>query len=212
MRVIWVRSQRGGTVASPTPPLPSPQPAPPPKEQRPRKSRRREALGKGEQPSLAGWLTRPEKPSLEEGLHTFENKGQMEVQTVDLVGTVQEQDEEPDIAIDKPENGVGPDYQNQKLETHTTPSGGAERKHTDEKAICSFKRGGYCLTHECNSKKINVSAKVWKDKGGGKGFGYVTTKKIKYICEIGSISTNRFSEIPEIMREGPIIEIVFIGK
>ena len=63
MRVIWVGSQRGGTVTSPTSPPFLPPPAPPPKEQRVRKSRRRGALGEQKQPKLADWLIRLEKPT-----------------------------------------------------------------------------------------------------------------------------------------------------
>ena len=129
----------------------------------------------------------------------------MEGQTDNLVGKVQEQNEAPDNTNGTPENEVGTSHQDQKLGANTTPSGGGDRKQSDEKATCNIKRGGYCLTHQCNSRKISVSAKKWKDRGGGLGFGYVTTKRTKYICQAGNLSTKPSLKNSQNHERGPDI-------
>ena len=102
-----------------------------------------------------------------------------------------------------PENGVELDNQDQKLEPLTTPSSGAGEKHSNEKATCNFKRGGHCTVHNCNAKKINVTAKIWKDRGGGRGFGYVTTNRVKYICQAGNILAKQTLKNSQDRERGP---------
>ena len=48
---------------------------------------------------------------------------------------------------------------------------------------CIFKRGGYCRTHQKTARKTYIVTKKWKDRGGGRGFGYVNNKVVKYICQ-----------------------------
>ena len=47
---------------------------------------------------------------------------------------------------------------------------------------CSISRKGYCKEHDYQAKKVAVSSKSWKDRGGGKGYGWVTKKVNKFIC------------------------------
>ena len=48
---------------------------------------------------------------------------------------------------------------------------------------CKFDRKGYCKEHNYQAKKVTVSSKKWKDRGGGKGYGYVSQKVTKFICK-----------------------------
>ena len=47
---------------------------------------------------------------------------------------------------------------------------------------CEFTKKGVCINHGTTSTKIVVPSKKWKDRGGGKGYGYVTTRVTKNIC------------------------------
>ena len=54
-----------------------------------------------------------------------------------------------------------------------------------------------CKNHGTTSKKISVQSQKWKDRGGGKGFGFVTKHVTRYICTarkslpiVSDISTN----------------------
>ena len=49
---------------------------------------------------------------------------------------------------------------------------------------CSFTRKGMCQEHQVPGEKITIPSKVWKDRGGGRGFGYVTKKSTRYICMV----------------------------
>ena len=53
---------------------------------------------------------------------------------------------------------------------------------SNEDTKCEIKRGGYCRTHEVMTKKFQVSSKKWADRGGGRGYGYVNKKVMKYVC------------------------------
>ena len=47
---------------------------------------------------------------------------------------------------------------------------------------CNINRKCHCNTHGVKAEKSMVSTKKWKDRGGGRGFGYVTVKSTKYYC------------------------------
>ena len=51
---------------------------------------------------------------------------------------------------------------------------------------CILTKKGYCSFHERQIEKISVTSKKWKDRGGGRGFGYVTRKTTKFICKLRS--------------------------
>ena len=68
---------------------------------------------------------------------------------------------------------------------------------------CKFNRKGFCLTHLDQAEKQKISSKVWQDRGGGRGYGFVTRKVTKYLCrhrvktipQLSDVSTERGSVI-----------------
>ena len=51
---------------------------------------------------------------------------------------------------------------------------------------CVYKRG-VCVLHKMKGVKYTMVEKKWKDRGGGKGYGYVTSKKVRYRCEVKNL-------------------------
>ena len=52
-----------------------------------------------------------------------------------------------------------------------------------EKASCDVNtREKFCTTHNCPTTKVVLSTKKWVNKGGGRGFGWLTQKVSKEIC------------------------------
>ena len=47
---------------------------------------------------------------------------------------------------------------------------------------CTFKRGT-CLVHKLKGEKYTDVAKKWMNRGGGKGYGWITTRTVKYRCK-----------------------------
>ena len=47
---------------------------------------------------------------------------------------------------------------------------------------CEHNKHGFCRTHRTLSKQIEVTKSTWKDRGGGKGFGFVKSMVKKFIC------------------------------
>ena len=72
-----------------------------------------------------------------------------------------------------PERLTEPDLKNLDDDTPETPS---ER---DEE--CTFKRG-FCLIHNTQGVKYTVVRTKWKDRGGGRGFGNVSSRLVRYCC------------------------------
>ena len=57
--------------------------------------------------------------------------------------------------------------------------------HTTTPSVsCVLTKKGYCSFHEKQAEKISVTTKKWKDRGGGKGFGWVTIRTKKYQCRV----------------------------
>ena len=48
---------------------------------------------------------------------------------------------------------------------------------------CTFKRG-VCLLHKVKGEKYVQSTKNWKDRGGGRGYAFVTSKRVRYRCMV----------------------------
>ena len=61
---------------------------------------------------------------------------------------------------------------------------------------CEPDRGGYCTVHECVGKFVPVSTKKWKDRGKGRGYGYVSGKTKKFICGKKKLCSDKPTEIP----------------
>ena len=49
---------------------------------------------------------------------------------------------------------------------------------------CTFTKSGLCEVHRVPGSKVTIPTKKWKDKGGGKGFGWVTVRTKKYQCRV----------------------------
>ena len=60
---------------------------------------------------------------------------------------------------------------------------------------CVIKKA-YCMTHQSKTEKRSISAKSWKDRGWGRGFGWVTQKTTKYLCvsRLVKNSATKYSE------------------
>ena len=72
-------------------------------------------------------------------------------------------------------------YENQTEDetVSTTPSVGENQNPRK----CEFDRKGFCKSHNQQAKKMKISSQKWRDRGGGRGFGYVTIKSTKFICK-----------------------------
>ena len=46
---------------------------------------------------------------------------------------------------------------------------------------------GVCIKHNVMGVRYVVTSKKWRDRGKGKGFGYVTSKLVRYRC--GEVQT-----------------------
>ena len=47
---------------------------------------------------------------------------------------------------------------------------------------CEPSRTGKCIIHDCVMRQISVTTKKWRDRGKGRGFGYVSVKTPQFIC------------------------------
>ena len=48
---------------------------------------------------------------------------------------------------------------------------------------CNINKKGFCSTHQVQTLKTSVTSKKWGDRGGGRGYGYITRKTSKYVCK-----------------------------
>ena len=46
---------------------------------------------------------------------------------------------------------------------------------------CNIMKNGMCEQHQKMSSKYQVTSKVWRDRGGGRGYGFVSRKVTKRI-------------------------------
>ena len=46
---------------------------------------------------------------------------------------------------------------------------------------CQFQKG-FCIQHNVKGVRYVVTSKKWRDRGKGRGFGYVTSKLVRYRC------------------------------
>ena len=64
------------------------------------------------------------------------------------------------------------------IDSMTMPSSG-------EGDDCNFKRG-ICVKHGMKGEKFVEVSKAWRDRGGGRGYGYVTQRRVKFRCKVAS--------------------------
>ena len=48
--------------------------------------------------------------------------------------------------------------------------------------VCLYDKNGFCSFHQMTGIRFEVTEQKWKDRGGGKGFGFVRKKVKKYRC------------------------------
>ena len=53
----------------------------------------------------------------------------------------------------------------------------------EEDDLCVYKRG-FCQYHKADGERFVEVSKRWRDRGGGEGFGYVTSRLVKYRCKV----------------------------
>ena len=69
-----------------------------------------------------------------------------------------------------------------KNNLNNTSENNKKDNDTNVSTKCEFTRKGVCKNHGTTSTKISVQSPTWKDRGGGKGFGFVTKHVTRYIC------------------------------
>ena len=47
---------------------------------------------------------------------------------------------------------------------------------------CEPGQNGKCIIHDCEMRQISVTTKKWRDRGKGRGYGYVSVKIPQFIC------------------------------
>ena len=57
------------------------------------------------------------------------------------------------------------------------------RIESSSDVVCKPDKLGLCRTHECGGSITKVSSKKWKDRGGGRGYGYVHSTTKKFLCD-----------------------------
>ena len=127
---------------------------------------------------LAGWLTTAKKPRINKDHTAFEKLEPMKDQTdipVEIEGLLQAIPECTKVVPEHQDLGHVADHHELEIEAATTPSVGRVEKVMEnekaEKIACRIKKGGYCETHQWTTKKVTVSVKNCRDRGGAKGFG-----------------------------------------
>ena len=68
----------------------------------------------------------------------------------------------------------------------STPEPSSSETEKESSACNINRKRGYCSSHDVTARRILVTTKKWKDRGGGKGFGYVSSRVVKYICQAKS--------------------------
>ena len=64
----------------------------------------------------------------------------------------------------------------------------------DKISVCSYNSNEFCLRHMRRGTWSTISTRCWKDRGGGRGFGYVNVKRKILSCSRTNVSsTSQFS-------------------
>ena len=153
---------------------------------------------KWEPPRLTGWLIGKPEPKVEQHDKSFESFDTDRVTDRMSCEGNSIRDEKLEDKLDDVAMLLKPCVEMRSVRNveNTTPSVFNWVKDADQsKVACAFKRGGYCTTHKVKAKKILVTSTKWKDRGGGRGYGNVTSKVTKYICN-GVNDTRKLFNIP----------------
>ena len=174
--------------------------SPKPKEQRVKKAKGA-AQGERGQLKLAGWLVPHNGPGRKEKCITVEK----DISQNELTNRQTEGVNYKDILSQKTTNSNQTDVpqpDSKIIDMKTTPS--VCERGIQEKARCEVTRRGFCQTHNCHTESISVTSKKWRDRGGGRGFGYVSVKVKKYVCKAGSLDNKSNSINPDYDGRGPV--------
>ena len=60
-------------------------------------------------------------------------------------------------------------------------------------SMCSYTRGT-CSIHGRKGERYLQESKSWKDRGGGRGFGWVTRRVVRYRCIMNTMNTETLPE------------------
>ena len=81
-----------------------------------------------------------------------------------------------------------------------TPSHSCHMSSFGGGGVCDFTKNGRCKVH--NVDGVSVPSKKWGDRGGRRGFGWITKRVQKFICKarnsgtkVSNISTKR--DVPD---------------
>ena len=58
-------------------------------------------------------------------------------------------------------------------------------KENEKTRSCKPDYSGQCNVHDCEMSILNVTARKWGDRGGGRGYGWMRRKVKKYVCRAG---------------------------
>ena len=114
-------------------------------------------------------------------------------------------DEEVDTAA-PPSEGMNTitsydEYVVKDVDVKSVPSSGGD----DEDEVCKFRRG-VCLRHGMKGERYVQTMKNWKDRGGGRGYAFVTSKRVRYRCsgksELPRSSSPLLSEVEGAVTNG----------
>ena len=79
-------------------------------------------------------------------------------------------------------------------------------------------KNGMCEQHQEMSTRFQVTSQVWKDRGGGRGHGYVSKKVAKRVCRakkalpiVSKNSTNDGS-MSQVASSGQKVRVTFDGR
>ena len=131
-------------------------------------------------PGLAGWVLRLPKPGSGDNDDSFavvENREPLNDRVAGIEKTTKEENEKITAEV----NNCQVDREEGNNCRSDLPSTG---QSPEPEVACQIdKKGSHCQTHNITAKKVLVTAKKWKDRGKGRGFGYTYSKVAKYICQ-----------------------------
>ena len=115
----------------------------------------------------------------------------------------------PSVEVDRKHRGVIDDYQGREERTENKENTqradiigsieniDIEREQETLPSVsqnnvpCEMRKDGYCVTHQIeNNRKFYVTSKKWKDRGKGRGFGWVSSKILKFQCSVRTSTQN----------------------
>ena len=117
----------------------------------------------------------PEADTFEEKVVMGNNKDRISRDDLMSPGKSSSYHEAPDTSA-REENIRGDDSDNVRRESTAPP---VDRD-------CSYKKGT-CLIHRKKGLRYLQESKTWLDRGGGRGFGWVTRRIVRYRCSLKSM-------------------------